>query len=56
MKEEQSEKLTYILILEGTFSDDMTTTGMSFQEDPYMCKQDFCLANKGRKRKGKDFQ
>lgn len=27
-------RLAYILILEGTFSDDMTTTGMSFQEDP----------------------
>lgn len=25
-----------MLILEGTFSEDMTTTGTSFQEDPYL--------------------
>lgn len=38
---------TYMLILEGTFSDEMTTTGMSFQEDedPCMCKQDFCFSH-----------
>jgi hypothetical protein len=30
----KKKKKTYMLILEGTFSDDITTTGTSFQEDP----------------------
>lgn len=33
-----------MLILEGTFSDDMTTTGISFQEDPYNQKRN--ISNK----------
>lgn len=36
---DNEEKKTYMLILEGTFSDDITTTAKSFQEDPYNSKQ-----------------
>ena len=38
-----------MLILEGTFSDDIITTGTSFQEDPCSGKQ--CQNKKERKTK-----
>lgn len=33
IKIKERSDFAYILILEGTFSDDMTTTGTSFQEE-----------------------
>lgn len=43
------KKETYMVILEGTFSEDMITTGTSFQEDPYkQCQKE------GRMRRKKE--
>jgi len=39
-----------MLILEGTFSDDIITTGTSFQEDPYSGSKQ-CQKKKERKTK-----
>lgn len=48
------EKRSYILILEGTFSDDMTTTGTSFQDDPWSGSKQ-CMSKEERmgNQKGK---
>jgi len=38
-----------MLILDGTFSDDIMTTGTSFQEDPCSCKK--CQQKKKKQNK-----
>jgi hypothetical protein len=42
-----------MLILEGTFSDDMITTGTSFQEDPCSTVTEQCQKKKEWKTKRK---